>query len=275
MAGNAVNQNGQSTGDIWNTGSATFQRAAAPPPVPNVVATGSTTRCGNQAFPVLTAISAGATSYQWYNGTSLISGATGSNYTPTANGVFTATASNSAGTSAASNAITVTSVVKPSAVFTFSLVSGSNYQFNYPTAGLQYLWTFGTGGPTSTAQNPTFNFTTPGAKAVKLRVTQPGTTCADSTTQTITVQVSVQGPVAALGVQAWPNPATDVLNIRTGSLRARVRLLSVTGSVVAVVRDAEETSAEKSFSLARIPAGIYALEVVADGQRAVQKLVVR
>jgi PKD repeat protein len=169
--------------------------------------------------------------------------------------------------------VTVTPL--PSAVFTKTNTTGNTWTFSYPTAGLTYLWTFGEGTATSTAQNPTYTYTTPGVKTVKLRVTTGNGICRDSTTQTLTVTTAIKDIPALAGFRYGPNPASASLLLHTGALKADVRLLDLTGKVIANLRTRAETTSEKTVSLAQLAAGLYFLEVTTDEARGVEKLLIR
>lgn len=105
---NAVNLNGNNTGDMVSSiFSTVFNEAATVPPVPSVIPVGPITACAGQV-PQLIATSSGATSFQWKLNGNNISGATSSTFTPTQSGTYTVTASNSVGTSAVSNSVQVT-----------------------------------------------------------------------------------------------------------------------------------------------------------------------
>lgn len=62
--------------------------------------------------------------------------------------------------------------------------------------------------------------------------------------------------------QVYPNPATDVINIRTGKSIERVMLTNVVGDTKAIYRS---TSNEYILSLKELPPGIYILKVRVEG----------
>ncbi len=77
---------------------------------------------------------------------------------------------------------------------------GNNYQFTSSASnpsGLTYTWTFGDSPMgSSTQQNPSYQYTTPGTYTVKLVVSASGGSCKDSSTQTVVVNPT---PVASAG----------------------------------------------------------------------------
>ena len=151
-----------------------------------------TVLCGTPSSLVLTFT--GGTSYAWFRNGVAITGATGSQYTLTTTGVYTATITNAAGcVAAADNSITVTQIQKPVVAFTFN-----GYCTNIPvtfinsTTGsgtLTYQWSDNAGN-SSTATSPIFTYTTAGNRSMKLKATP--TACpalADSVTITVPVEI--------------------------------------------------------------------------------------
>lgn len=118
---------------------------------------------------------------QWYNGSNLISGATGSSYTPTTSGVFSVLVTNSNGCTRTSNTFNFVFTALPVASFNSNLseicdgecVVFSDNSSNNPTS---WLWTFQGGTPsTSSAQFPgSICYQTPGTYNVTLTVTNTG-----------------------------------------------------------------------------------------------------
>ncbi|MEX2717563.1 MAG: PKD domain-containing protein, partial [Candidatus Sigynarchaeota archaeon] len=117
----------------------------------------------------------------------------------------------------ASTIIVVVQDVAPVASFTASTRTpwtGTAVQFTYTgtpgNAPAAYLWTFGTGGPTSTVQDATFTFTSPGTYNVSLVVTD-----ADGDAG----RASMLVVVADKPGEAWPGPgggATIAIAILAG-----------------------------------------------------------
>lgn len=275
MAGNAVNFNSQQTGDVWNTTSLNVQKAITPPAAPTVSVNGTTFVCGVGPYPTLTASSTGASSYAWFNGTTQVPGVTTAAFQPTAPGAYTATAANSGGSSTASAPVNIATVTNLPASFTLTNTVGSSYSFSYPNASLSYQWTFGEAGATSTLQNPSYTYTTSGAKTVKLVVTNGGGGCRDSTTQTLNVTLDIGSVAGIAGFSYGPNPTHGSLMLWTGALKADVRIRNLAGKTVATLRTRDEATTEKTVSIAHLAAGLYFLEVETDHARGVDKLIVR
>ncbi len=118
---------------------------------------------------------------QWYNGSNIISGATGSSYSPTASGAYSVLVTNSNGCTRASTPFNFVYTPLPVALFNSNLneicdgecVVFSDNSSNQPTS---WLWTFQGGTPaTSSAQFPgSICYQTPGTYNVTLAVTNAG-----------------------------------------------------------------------------------------------------
>jgi len=74
---------------------------------------------------------------------------------------------------------------------------------------------------------------------------------------------------AQLSFEAWPNPATEVLDITSKTPLARLRLLDISGRVVLTASIAAN---RHTLHLHGLPAGVYLLEATdMEGRRAVHK----
>jgi hypothetical protein len=82
----------------------------------------------------------------------------------------------------------------------------------------------------------------------------------------------VSEPGWASQMEVFPNPARGVLHVQLGQeVQASLALISAAGQVVATAQSQEATA---QISLQAVPAGVYFLQVTADGERAVRKVVV-
>ncbi len=81
------------------------------------------------------------------------------------------------------------------------------------------------------------------------------------------------GETENLSFSVYPNPATDVLHVRSSQRLARVRLLDISGREV---RSQAVAGSAGTIDLSGIPAGVYLIEVTdRHGRRSVQKVMVQ
>lgn len=70
----------------------------------------------------------------------------------------------------------------------------------------------------------------------------------------------------AVSVEAYPNPASDRINVQVGNLnRGTIRLMDLTGKQV-VVSNFNKSNGPVNVSVRELPAGVYMLQVVNEGQ---------
>lgn len=191
--------------------------------------TSSTCAGGGASYTITDNPSTGYTNpaYQWQvnsgSGWTNITGATATTYTftqPTTAGTYqyrivSAEADNISSTACqvASNIVTLTVTGSPTAAFSFSSTSCLSdpvvFTDKSPTASpaiTSWLWDFGD-GHTSTQQNPSYSYTTPGDYVVKLTVTNSSGCSATSATQIVHINAK---PVAAF-MYSTPSCAGQVV----------------------------------------------------------------
>lgn len=159
-------------------------------------------------------------------------------------------------------------------------------------SSLSYFWDFGDGA-TSTQQYPDHVYAGAGYYAVCLTVTN-GFGCNSTYCDTLAVlfrlgvpfSINVVSPVTAvtpsapaLGMTLHPNPAQQEvrLSIEVGQQgEGHVRLIDVQGRTAQTVALGQLSTGlhQQSLDLSQLSQGIYMVELLVDGQRQVQKLVV-
>lgn len=82
--------------------------------------------------------------------------------------------------------------------------------------------------------------------------------------------VSISDDLNALDVSYYPNPVTDMLNLELPRGENKVRVYSLTGSLLASFEVREQ---EARFDMSSFAAGVYVFEVENDGKRKVFKVV--
>ena len=245
----------------------------AGPSAASVTTTGSASVCAPNAVPLSTSAQGGAT-YQWYNGTTLISGAITNSYNATASGSYSVKVSRCS-TDVTSAPFTVT--VNPKPIPLFTIPSGTNATKTFvnttvDTAGMTWLWSFGD-GQTSTAKNPPpHTYTTAGAKTVKLRATKTATTCTDSLSQTVTVTLGVANIGFGESFTIMPNPAATNITVRSSGVTPSLSLVDFSGrSINAPVTISGK---DQRINIESIPNGIYLLRITTANGSAVEKITV-
>jgi hypothetical protein len=138
--------------------------------------------------------------------------------------------------------------------------------------GMSFLWNFDDGNY-SELQNPTHTYASNGTYNVCLNVVGP---CGGN---------MYCGPVQATGagglntdntleqlLKVYPNPAKEHVIIESPYQLAQVRLTDLTGKVVALYKSVGDKT---KIELSHLPAGLYFLELTANGERIVKKVQVQ
>ncbi|MTI21972.1 T9SS type B sorting domain-containing protein [Fulvivirga sp. RKSG066] len=165
----------------------------------SVSQSGSGTYC--EGSPVTLSISPNnpGFTYQWYNDSGLISGATGISYSPTVSGNYYAEASDTMNPSCpaiATNNLSVEILSLPTADFSSLNNSCTNVSIQFTdvstleNSNVSYLWDFGD-GVTSTQQNPSHSYQDADTYNVTLTVNYNDLSCSDQ----ITKQIKIEGQV--------------------------------------------------------------------------------
>jgi PKD repeat protein len=159
----------------------------------------------NQAVATFSNTSSNANSYNWAFGDGATSNANNPSHTYATDGTYTVTltATNACGSNTTTQTVTI--VTPPTPQFSVSSVSGcAPYTATFVNQSSMnsnsYEWIFAGGAPnTSTAQNPSVTYTTPGTYSVVLRTSNAAGTTAETKTNYITV---LAAPAAAMSVSA-------------------------------------------------------------------------
>lgn len=141
--------------------------------------------------------------------------------------------------------------------------------------GQNVLWSFGD-GTTSTSPYPSHTYATPGQYTVCLTVGTPGTTCYDTycdssfyvfkTAGGPMTHLSIQGPNGIhdvsdeTAVSLYPNPATDVLTIRTTERIDEQKIYNLNGQLMMDIK-----ANTNQINISKLSEGIYVLELNSNG----------
>ena len=168
---------------------------------------------------------------------------------------------------------------------------------NSTGSNLSYFWDFGDGS-TSTLQYPSHVYAGPGSYVVCLTVSNgPALGCSSTYCDSLTVlnkmtssvpfSINVVSPATAVtpsaapanGLQLSPNPASQevrlAINVASQG-EGQVRVLDVQGRAVKSISLGYLSAGlhQQSLDLSTMPDGIYMVELLVNGARTVQKLVV-
>jgi len=168
---------------------------------------------------VLNANTGTGLSYQWYNGSSAISGQTSASYTASATGSYTVKVTNASGCSATSTAQTVTVNALPTAAITAtgatSFCQGGSVVLNANTGtGLSYQWYNGT---SAISGQTSASYTASASGSYSVKVTNTSACSATSTAQTVTVNALPTATITATGTTSFCQGGSVVLNANTGT----------------------------------------------------------
>ncbi len=203
----------------------TLDEVAAPTNKAQLTAAGATTFCTGGSV-VLKANTAKSYTYKWYNGASLITGATSATYTATTTGSYTVavTATGSCTTTSPVIAVTVgsgTATITAGGPTTFC--QGGSVVLTAST-GTAYKWMLG-GSAVSGATNATYTANTAGtatytantAGTYTVEVTNAGGCKATSTGTTVTVNTPPTATITAGGPTIFCQGGNVVLTASTGT----------------------------------------------------------
>lgn len=241
------------------------------PTRPAITSSNGSTACQGAAVMLSTPAQGGAT-YQWFNGTTSVSGATSNSLNATTAGNYKVRVTRC---SLIDSSVAFTVTINPVPVPTFTFTgTGNTRTFTNTTAGsgMTYLWDFGD-GTTSTAASPSKTWTTSGAKIVKLTATTTATACNATSQQTINVSLGVATIGSGETFTITPNPVTDVINVSASATsRPALQLFDMAGRMVSA--PAIDNGRSRSVNVQNVPAGLYLLRITTANGTAVEQITI-
>lgn len=256
------------TGGNSCTGTTTFTITEPAPFVVTTNITGNVDLCqGDQLL--LTATN--GTGCNWTPGGS------GSSISITTGGSYTVTCQNGNGCQGTSAPVVVSLITDPVANFTYTQTSNYNVNFtSTSTDAATYNWLF-PNNVTSTAANPSFNFTSDGNYNVQLIVTN---NCgSDTIVIPVTVlKLAVTEASVFSKFDLFPNPASDQVMLQLNALKpvnGSIRIVSPMGQVVAEEVVKFNSAYTKTFDVQKLAAGMYSIIVTTDGSVFSRKLIIK
>ncbi len=179
----------------------------------------SATLCG--ASVTLSVVStATGLNYQWYRGTSSITGATNSSYIATLTGTYYAVISNACAVDTTSSA-TVSAAPSP------VVILGAVNTLTTTAAYASYQW-YRNGSPIAGANFRNYTYTSNGIYTVK--VTDANGCAVMSANYTVS-DMGVENANADLDIKCFPNPATSMITIES-PVKVNVTMMAADGKVV-------------------------------------------
>ncbi len=159
----------------------------------------------------------------------------------------------------------------PDASFTFSNVGGTLYDFTPVNVaqGNSYLWNFaGLGSSTSTA--PNFDFLGSGTFTVALSVLDSNL-CSNTTSQNLTITLSLLEMGENLEVKLYPNPANNHLFLEM-PIGSEVAFIDGVGKVI---KEISTTNKMTEMDISNLSKGVYQLRVSSLGQILRKQLIIQ
>lgn len=202
---------------------------------------GSATLCNGSPVS-MSVIASGAISYQWYNGTSILSGATSASYTTSSVGSYNVVV-NYAGCTATYGSVAVSNPPTP------VILRGSG-SILYVGAFTTYQWYYnGTAIPG--ANSSIYNATMPGSYTI---VVTDANGCAVTSAPYVMTATNITDVVSGDVIRIYPNPATSIISI-DAPVKVNVSIMSVDGRVVEQINDAH------AINVSNLSAGVYVVRV--------------
>ena len=156
--------------------------------------------------------------------------------------------------------------------------AGSYIGYNSSSGGYgsNVLWSFGDGS-TTTNPFPTHQYAQPGQYIICLTVGVAGTTCYDTycdssfyafktdgglmSSLTILAPTGINDLTGSAGLQVYPNPTNNELTIATDKKIDQLKVYNIDGQLVL-----ERKTSVNKIDVSKLNAGIYVLELSAEGQ---------
>ena len=189
-------------------------------------------------------------------------------------------------TDAAGNTATITRTVKvataPDCTNTIaisnSIANRVNFQYSNPGGGaVTWSWNYGNGSGVVNTTNGNISYTYPvsGTYTVYFCATNPIGTCCDTSVITVT---SVQNINLNENVNAFPNPANDLINLSIDVNNVNNAIVTLTNIVGELVYSKElgtiNGSINEKINVSTLDAGMYILRLQSDNGTATKKITI-
>ncbi len=157
----------------------------------------------------------------------------------------------------------------PACDFTTASAMLGNRTFNFTVAGdagNTYQWYFGD-GTTSSAQNPTHQYTYDNEFDITLRVTSSAGCICEKTQTTSVIKIGVNA-VNSSQLSVYPNPTQGNIVIDLGGLKGveSGAVYNMMGAQVADLNIQQAKNGQIAADLSQLPAAVYMIRLVANDQ---------
>jgi hypothetical protein len=191
----------------------------------------------------------------------------------TSSGIYKVKVNNEAGCYA-EDSVPISYFPKADASFTYTFQSGA-YQFQATDQNHQsYLWHFGD-GDTSTQINPVHIFTNNATSKVQLNIVTKQQ-CADSSEQTIQLQIGVATPESISWMRVVPNPYESNAELKyqlNQAAQSEINLYDITGKYIKNIYKGAQGVGAHSIPISTPNAGTYILRIEISGNASFIKII--
>ncbi|MEL6659681.1 MAG: PKD domain-containing protein [Bacteroidota bacterium] len=170
------------------------------------------------------------------------------------------------GTNSSTTTINIEVFTPPSPAFSIMTDQLTISLQNLSTGATSFVWNFGDGN-TSMETNPMHTYASPGTYEVTLNASNDR--CAVAAGQTVSVGTTSTNEVAAAAIRFFPNPVTETLQIENWQ-RGTIQLFTINGQLLKTW-----TNPSPTVDVGDVPAGVYVLGVLLDGQAVYERLIVQ
>lgn len=193
----------------------------------------------------------------------------------------TVTSSNILGSANGTSSVNATAVPAPVADFTVGQAGTADNSVEFISLGVlpcfTYEWIYGDGA-TGTGASSSHTYTANGTFEVFLVVTAPSSE-SSTISKTVTVTgVGIETINFVNGINVFPNPATDKLNVAfelNSAQNVEMTLVSIDGKVVSSTTSANVTNVNTSINTSNLSTGLYILNVTTNEGKFTRNIMVK
>ena len=186
-------------------------------------------------------------------------------YTIGSTNTVTVTATNILGFQDNTTVVEALALTAPTAVFTYTQNDASiNVVSSETTSCNTYTWDFGDGSATTTGTSASHTYTSAGTYTISL--TADNDAGQNTTSQTVDIIISINEIDFVNGINLFPNPVKDVLNVSfelKNAQNVEISLISIDGKNISSVSKRASAIDEK-INISDLATGIYILNITTE-----------